>query len=68
MTLLLRPFNFGTLATFVYQYAKDELLEQAALPALVIVLAGIGPVILMNAALARTGHAPGDDGEPPRRP
>lgn len=48
MTLLLRPFNFETLATFVYQYAKDELLEQAALPALIIVLAGIGPVILMN--------------------
>lgn len=48
MTLLLRPFNFETLATFVYQYAKDELLEEAALPALIIVLAGIGPVILMN--------------------
>lgn len=51
MTLLLRPFNFDTLATFVYQYAKDELLEQAALPALVIVLAGIIPVVLMNRAI-----------------
>lgn len=56
MTLLLRPFNFDTLATFVYQYAKDELLEEAALPALVIVLAGIGPVILMNSALSRVGR------------
>lgn len=56
MTLLLRPFDFDTLATFVYQYAKDELLEQAALPALVIVLAGIGPVILMNSALSRVGR------------
>ncbi|MEC8372365.1 MAG: iron ABC transporter permease, partial [Pseudomonadota bacterium] len=34
MNLLLRPFNFETLATYVYQFAKDELLEEAALPAL----------------------------------
>ena len=51
MSLLLRPFNFETLATYVYQFAKDELLEEAALPALMIVLCGIIPVILMNAAL-----------------
>ncbi len=56
MTLLLRPFNFETLATYVYQFAKDELLEDAALPALFVVLAGIGPVILMNAALRRIGQ------------
>jgi iron(III) transport system permease protein len=53
MTLLLRPFNYETLPTYVYQYAKDELLEQAALPALIIVAAGILPVVLMNAALNR---------------
>ena len=51
MTLLLRPFNYETLATYVYQFAKDELLEEAALPALVIVVSGIIPVVLMNAAL-----------------
>ena len=56
MTLLLRPFGFETLATHVYQLAKDELLEQAAVPALFIVLAGAGPVILMNAALRRIGE------------
>jgi iron(III) transport system permease protein len=55
MTLLLRPFGFETLATHVYQFAKDELLEQAAVPALFIVLAGAGPVILMNATLRRIG-------------
>ena len=59
MTLLLRPFNFETMATHVYQYAKDELLEEAALPALMIVVAGIGPVILMNAALRRIGAGRG---------
>ena len=68
MTLLLRPFNFDTLSTFVYQFAKDELLEEAALPALVIVLAGIGPVILMNAALARTGRGTMPAGDAFARP
>ena len=53
MTLLLRPFNYETLATYVYQFAKDELLEEASLPALFIVLAGIPPIILMNEALGR---------------
>jgi len=53
MTLLLRPFNFETLATYVYQFAKDELLEEAALPALLIVASGIVPVVLMNSALNR---------------
>ena len=53
MTLLLRPFNFDTLATYTYQFAKDEMLEVAALPALVIVLSGLAPVILMSAMLRR---------------
>lgn len=53
MTLLLRPFNVDTLATYVYQFAKDELLEEAALPALLIIVAGLIPIILMNAALYR---------------
>ena len=53
MTLLLRPFNYETLATYVYQFAKDELLEQSALAALAIVVSGLGPVILMNASQRR---------------
>ena len=53
MTLLLRPFNFDTLATYTYQFAKDEMLEVAALPALMIVLSGIVPVIFMSAMLRR---------------
>ena len=50
-TLILRPFNFETLATFVYQYASDELLAECAPAALTIVLAGILPVMLLNAAI-----------------
>ena len=56
MTLLLRPFNFDTLSTYVYQFAKDELLEEAALAALAIVVAGLGPVILMNASQKKRGR------------
>lgn len=53
-TLILRPFNFETLATYVYQYASDEQLETCALAALVIVLVGIGPVILLSKSIAST--------------
>lgn len=55
ITLLLRPFDFETLATYTYQFAKDEMLEEAALPALMIVGAGLIPVILMNRMLRRAG-------------
>ena len=48
MTLLLRPFNFETLATYTYQFAHDELIEQASLPALLIIISGLIPVIFMN--------------------
>ena len=54
MTLLLRPFNFETLATGVFQYASDERIEQAALPALAIVAAGVVPVILLSKMIARS--------------
>ena len=53
MTLLLRPFNFDTLATYTYQFAKDEMLEVAALPAIMIVIAGLLPVIFMSVMLRR---------------
>jgi iron(III) transport system permease protein len=52
-TLILRPFNFETLATQVYQFASDELLEQSALSALVIVLVGIIPVILLDKTISK---------------
>lgn len=47
-TLILRPFNFETLATNVYQFASDEMIGESALGALIIVLTGIIPVILMS--------------------
>jgi iron(III) transport system permease protein len=51
-TLILRPFNFETLATHVYQYASDELLEQCALAALMIVAVGLLPVILVSRTIS----------------
>ena len=58
LTLILRPFNFDTLATFVYQYASDELLGECALGALTIVAAGVIPVIVMSRTITRSraGH------------
>lgn len=49
-TLILRPFNFETLATFVFQYASDELLAQCSLAALCIVVTGLLPLLLLNRA------------------
>ncbi len=54
LTLILRPFNFETLATFVYQYASDERLEESALGALTIVAAGVIPVLLLSRTIARS--------------
>jgi iron(III) transport system permease protein len=51
MTLLLRPFNFDTLATHTYQFAHDELMGQASLPALMIIFAGLIPVFFLNKIL-----------------
>ena len=52
-TLILQPFNFDTLATYVYQFASDELLEESALAALMIVATGLIPVLLLSLTLDR---------------
>ena len=54
MTVILRPFNFQTLATFVHQYASDEQLGEAALAALSIVGVGVLPVILLSLTIAKS--------------
>jgi len=57
-TLVLRPFNFDTLATRTYELASDERLNEASSSALAIVLVGIVPVILLSRIIARSrpGH------------
>lgn len=54
-TLVIRPFNFDTLAVRVYQYASDERLIEASAPALAIILVGLVPVILLSWRIAQ-GH------------
>jgi iron(III) transport system permease protein len=60
-TLMLRPFNFDTLAVAAYNYAADERLGFAALPSLAIVAAGVVPCLLLMRGIttaARGRQAP----------
>jgi len=50
-TLVLRPFNWDTLAVVTYQLARDERLGEAALPALTLVAVGLIPVIMLSRTL-----------------
>lgn len=47
-TLILRPFNLETLATRTYRLASDERLVEAAIPALILLAAGLLPVLVLN--------------------
>lgn len=47
LTLLLRPFNFDTLATKAYIYASDERIYEAALPSLLLIAVGLVPTLLV---------------------
>ncbi|MDH5560538.1 MAG: iron ABC transporter permease [Deltaproteobacteria bacterium] len=46
-TLLMRPFGFDTLATWIWQLTSEAMAKQAALPALIIVAVGLFPVIIL---------------------
>jgi iron(III) transport system permease protein len=58
-TLLLRPFDFDTLAVQAANFAADERLAEAAFPALAIVAVGLLPVLLLSRAIARA--RPGEE-------
>ncbi len=47
-TLILRPFNFDTLAVSTYVYAAEERMFQAAAPAIAIMIVGLIPIILLT--------------------
>ncbi len=59
-TLVMRPFNFDTLAVQAYNLASDERLTEASTASLAIVAAGILPLILLSRAIARArpGRSP----------
>jgi len=53
-TLIIRPFNFDTLAVRVYNLAADERLAEAAGAALAIVAVGIVPVIILSMRITQS--------------
>ncbi len=64
-TLILRPFNFDTLAVQAHRLASDERLAESAVPSLVIVAFGLIPVALLSRQIRRSrpGHGEGQEGE-----
>ncbi|WP_027086199.1 ABC transporter permease [Cohnella panacarvi] len=50
LALLLRPFNFDTLATKSYQYASDERIFSAAVPSLFIIAVSLISIIVLHQA------------------
>jgi iron(III) transport system permease protein len=57
-TLILRPFNFNTLAVRAFELASDERLADSSTAALMIVAVGLLPVIYLSKSIAqsRAGH------------
>jgi iron(III) transport system permease protein len=53
-TMILRPFNFDTLATEAFQLATTERLDAAAVPALIIVAVGLVPVLVLCRTIRRS--------------
>ena len=52
-TLILRPFNFNTMAVRAYELASDERLVDAAPASIMIVLVGLVPVLMLHGSIAR---------------
>ena len=52
-TLVLRPFNLETLATSAHYLAADELLSEAAWPALMIAVVGLVPLLILGPGLKK---------------
>ncbi len=64
-TLIMRPFNFDTLAVQAYNLASDERLTEASTASLAIVAVGVLPLILLSRTIARARPgAPGGPGGP----
>nr|WP_245485173.1 iron ABC transporter permease [Ciceribacter ferrooxidans] len=54
-TILLRPFNFNTLATLVYEDASRAKVQDASVAAVIIIVAGLIPVVLVSRSLENRG-------------
>ena len=61
-TLVMRPFNFDTLATQAYVLASDERLAEASTAALAIVVVGLLPLVVISRQIARSRRASAGSG------
>ena len=59
-TLILRPFNFDTLAVYTYIYAAEERMYDAAAPSIAIVMIGLLPIIVLTRMIRRSRPASRD--------
>lgn len=53
LTLILRPFNFHTLATKAFDMATNEMIAESANASLVVVLTGVIPIIILNNMISK---------------
>lgn len=53
-TLVLRPFNFNTLAVRAFELASDERLADSSTAALMIIVAGLIPVLLLSYSITHS--------------
>ena len=53
LTLILKPYHVNTLAVKAYEFASDEMVMQAAIPSLCIILTALIPVIFLNKLLLK---------------
>jgi iron(III) transport system permease protein len=56
LTLILRPFNFDTLAIRSFEYASDERVAEAAPSSLIIVIVGLLAVMLLRKTIKKQGY------------
>ena len=61
-TLVMRPFNFDTLATQAYVLASDERLTEASTAALAIVVVGLLPLVVISRQIARSRRSSAGSG------
>lgn len=48
LTLILRPFNFNTLATKAFEYANDEMIHEASVASLIIILVSLVSIFMLH--------------------
>lgn len=63
LTLILRPFNFHTLATKAFDMATNEMIAESANASLVVVLTGVIPIIILNNVISGKKNKPAESSQ-----